>query len=165
MVEVMKYTNPNEQWTHPDDDEREAEGCLRVCGYVIIASLVIMLMALLTSCKHIEYVQVPQYHTDTLIMTKVQRDSIHVHDSTFVEVKGDTVLIERWHTKFIEKLLHDTIYQSKTDTVAVAYPVEKQVEKQLTWWQHTQMYAGDVLLLLLAVGAVYGVIRIKRLFS
>ena len=162
---TMKYTNPNDQWTHQDDDEREAEGCLRVCGYVIIASLVIVLMALLTSCKHTEYVTVPEYHTDTLILTKVQRDSIHVHDSKFVEVKGDTVLIERWHTKFVEKLLHDTLYQSKTDTVAVAYPVEKQVEKQLSWWQLTQMYAGDVLLILIAGGAVYGVIRIKRLFS
>ena len=162
---TMKYTNPNDQCAHPDDDEREAEGCLRVCGYIIIASLVIVLMALITSCKHIEYVQVSEYHTDTLILTKVQRDSIHVHDSTLVEVKGDTVLIERWHTKFVEKLLHDTCYKSKTDTVAVAYPVEKQMEKHLSWWQRTQIYAGDVLLLLLAGGAVYGAIKIKRLFS
>lgn len=147
---------------YTDYDESDAEICVSTFHCVMVGIFVVALLALFTGCKTVEYVQVPEYHTDTLIVNKVQRDSIHIRDSMYVEVKGDTVRIDRWHTKFIEKLLHDTCYQSKTDTVPVPYPVEKKVEKQLSWWQQTQMYAGDVLLLLLMGGAVYGIIKLRH---
>ena len=129
--------------------------------------LTIALVALaVASCKQTEYVTVERVRTDTVRITRNTRDSIYLHDSVFVNQyqRGETVYVEKekWHTRYQDRLLLDTIYQSRTDSVPVPYPVEKLVEKQLSWWQHTQMYAGDALLLVLLGGAVYGAIRLKK---
>ena len=109
-------------------------------------NLVFLLVTILglSSCKTTEVVTVEKVKTDTTYITKVQRDSIWQHDSVFVKEKGDSVLIERWHTKYIEKEVHDTTYVAKRDSVPVPYPVTKYVEKQLSWWQKTLMYAGGI---------------------
>ena len=59
-----------------------------------------------------------------------------------VSENGDTVRIEKWHTKYVEKQVHDTLYQSKTDSIPVPYPVIKEVEKPLTKTQRGLMLAG-----------------------
>lgn len=122
--------------------------------------LIIALVALAaTSCKQTEYVTVERIRTDTVKTVRNLRDSIYLHDSIRVTERGDTVTIERWHTRYRDRLLLDTIYESHTDSVPVPYPVEVEVERELTWWQRGQMYAGDCLLLLLLVGLLF---RLKR---
>lgn len=125
--------------------------------------MIVAVGLLLTACSSTKVVTVERVRTDTVKTVRNVRDSIYMHDSIRVTEKGDTVTIERWHTRYQDRLLLDTIYESRTDSLPVPYPVEKLVERQLSWWQHTQMYAGDVLLLLLLGGAVYGVLRLKRL--
>ncbi len=125
--------------------------------------MIVAVGLLLTACSSTKVVTVDRVRTDTVKTVRNVRDSIYMHDSIRVTEKGDTVTIERWHTRYRDRLLLDTIYESRTDSVPVPYPVEKLVERQLSWWQRTQMYAGDVLLLLLLGGAVYGVLRLKRL--
>lgn len=117
---------------------------------------------LLTACSSTKVVTVERVRTDTVKTVRNVRDSIYMHDSIRISEKGDTVTIERWHTRYRDRLLLDTIYESHTDSVPVPYPVETLVERQLSWWQRTQMYAGDVLLLVLLGGAVYGVIKLKK---
>ena len=60
---------------------------------------------------------------------------------------------------------HDTLYQSKVDSIP--YPVEviKEVPAELTWWQQTRIYLANILLyLILIVGIIYvGKKHIKRL--
>ena len=113
----------------------------------------------LSSCKTTEVVTVEKVKADTTYITKVQRDSIWQHDSVFVKEKGDSVLIERWHTKYIEKEVHDTTYVAKHDSVPVPYPVTKYVEKQLSWWQKLLMWFGGISGLLVIV-ILY--IKLKR---
>lgn len=128
--------------------------------------LLLLTAIAVVGCKQTEYVTVERVRTDTVRITRNTRDSIYLHDSVFVNQyqRGETVYVEKekWHTRYQDRLLLDTIYQSRTDSVPVPYPVETLVERQLSWWQRTQMYAGDVLLLLLAGGAVYGAIRLKK---
>ena len=125
---------------------------------------VAVLLAVLTGCRQVEYVTIEKVRTDTTYITKWQRDSIWLHDSIRVKENGDSIIIERWHTKYVEKLLHDTLYQSKTDSVPVPYPVTQYVEKQLTWWQRTQMYAGDLVLIALLILLGYVGYRMWKVF-
>lgn len=122
----------------------------------------IWLLALtgLVSCTTTKYVEVPVVHTDTLYKSKVERDSIYLHDSTYIKETGDTVWVEKWHTRWRERMLTDTIYRSKVDSVAVPYPVEVEVERKLTAWQTLRMRLGETLLGLLAVLLVYGAFRL-----
>jgi hypothetical protein len=124
----------------------------------------LLLCALLGSCKSAEYVPVIEHHTDTLIQTKIVKDSVYLKDSTHVSEKGDTVKIEHWRTEFVKKEVHDTTYISKTDTIPQSYPVEKEVPAELTWWQQTRLHIANILLYLLAIcGVIWiGKIYVKR---
>jgi hypothetical protein len=132
---------------------------------LLMGIIACVMMTLCIGCKSVETVVVKEQHTDTLMITKHQRDSVWLHDSIRVTEKGDTVRIEKWHTKYIEKAVHDTLYQSKRDSIP--YPVEviKEVPAKLTWWQQTRLHLANILLyLLLLVGVIYiGKKHIKRL--
>ena len=106
---------------------------------------------------------VEKVRNDTTYITKHQRDSVWLHDSIHVTEKGDTIRIEKWHTKYIEKATHDTLYQHKTDSVPVPYPVEKLVERELTWWQQTRIHLANIMLWLLGIGGVLFIIKKKFL--
>jgi len=126
--------------------------------------LVILVALLMAGCKTKErVVTVEKVRNDTTYITKHQRDSVWLHDSIHVTEKGDTIRIEKWHTKYIEKATHDTLYQHKTDSVPVPYPVEKLVERELSWWQQTRMHLGEALLALAGIAVVVFVIRRKFL--
>lgn len=112
-------------------------------------------------------VTVPKVRTDTLIITKSQRDSIWLHDSVYVSEKteNDTVFLElkKWHTKYIEKIVRDTAYISTHDTIPMPYPVEviKEVERELTWWQKVRMFAGSLMLAMLGFGLITLLLKMK----
>ena len=144
---------------------KSMEASYRGCFWSFIAVGILFAILLFTSsCTTTRYVPVIEYHTDTLIQTKVLKDSIFLHDSISIKEKGDTVLIEKWHTKYVEKQVHDTTYISKTDTVPQPYPVPEYVEKELSWWQRFRMNAGGIALGLIAVCVGYGIFRfIKRM--
>ena len=122
-------------------------------------------LAVLTGCKTVEYVPVVEHevHHDSIYFTKVQYDSIYVKDSTNQKEynRGDTLVIERtkWQTLYKYKLVHDTLYQSKTDSIPVPYPVIKEVEKKLTKMQKGLMGLG---LLTLLVIIIYVAFRLKK---
>ena len=135
----------------------------------------------MTGCKTTEFVPVTHeiHHNHT--------DSIHTTDSIIRE-KTTTIMqldseamakygiqlkaAERaWLVKTaeLERQLQrlaethtDTVHE--IDSIPTPYPIDKFIEKQLTWWQRTQMYAGDVLLLILLGGALYGIVKLKRIF-
>ena len=117
-------------------------------------------------CKTKEYVTVPVLHTDTLRVVQHHRDSIYLHDSTFVReyVKGDTVRVvtEMWHTKFRDLLKTDTVYRSRTDSVPVPYPVIKEVKKPLTLIEKGLMGTGIAALTAILI---FFFIHFKKLFS
>ena len=123
---------------------------------------VAVLALLMCSCKSIEYVPVIEQRTDTLVQKVIERDSIHIHDSTIVREAGDTVLIERWHTKYRDRWHHDSIYISKTDSVPVPYPVTEYVEKPLKWWQKGLIWFG-IIVMMIAILMVSQWIARKRL--
>ena len=125
-----------------------------------ILAAVAVLALLMCSCKSIEYVPVIEHHTDSVYLTKVQRDSVYSHDSVYIKEKGDTVLIERWHTRYVEKLRIDTIYVAKIDSIPVPYEVTKYVERKLSKAQTTLMLIGLIAILAAVVSAVFWVRRI-----
>lgn len=130
--------------------------------WLIIAMIAMCVIALTAGCKEVEYVTVPEYHTDTLRETRNIRDSIYLHDSIHVKELGDTVWIERWHTSYRDRLKTDTVYHSRVDSVPFPVEIEKEVAAPLTWWQKTQMYAGDALLVILMAAAGFGAWKIYR---
>lgn len=97
-----------------------------------------MCLLLVCSCQTVKYVPVETIKIDTTYINKLQRDSIYMLDSVYVKEKGDTVLIEKYKYLYRDKLVRDTMYISKADSIQVPYPVEKE----LTRWQQFRMDFG-----------------------
>ncbi len=124
-------------------------GCGAILGIVIFMAAWIA-MFLFAGCKRTEYVTIEKvvHTTDTMLRVQTLRDTAHVRDSIFLreETRGDTVRIttERWHTAYRERVTHDTVYASRTDSVRVPqpYPVVKEVKMPLRWWQKLLMWLG-----------------------
>ena len=145
--------------THPRPSRRE--------GFFTLHSLLFTLIIVaLVGCKTKEYVTVPVHHTDTLRVVQHHRDSIYLHDSTFVReyVQGDTVRIvtEMWHTKYRDRLKTDTLYRSRTDSVPVPYPVVKEVKKPLSLIEKGLMGTGIAALTAILI---FFFIHFNKIFS
>lgn len=122
--------------------------------------ILISAIALLSACKTQErIVTVEKVRTDTTYITRHERDSIHIHDSIHVSEKGDTVRIDRWHTRWRDRWRYDTIYISNTDSIPVPYPVEVKVPRELTWWQQTRLRLANLSLLALALWLVVQILK------
>lgn len=103
---------------------------LETIGTIFAILICFALISTCASCKQVEYVEVERHTTDSIYIKQVQHDSIHVHDSIWAERRGDTIFVDRWHTKYVERIKNDTINVSHADTVPVPYPVEVVKEKK-----------------------------------
>lgn len=142
------------------------EGKYGGCAFALVGAIVcIVWLLIFNSCTTVRYVPVVEHRTDTVQITKQQRDSIWLHDSIYMKeyMSGDTVymLRDRWHTKYIESIRHDTTYISKRDTIPCPYPVEVEVERQLTWWQRLRLYLGNIVLMAGVFGICIWLVKMK----
>ena len=159
---LMNYNNPEEAWYHGLKRRPQGEGCLLSMLSVTFIALAIALMLAFSGCTTTRYVPVEHHTTDTVYQSKLQRDSIWLHDSIHVSEKGDTIRIEKWHTRYIERLSHDTLYQSVRDSIPVPYEVMKEVPAKLSSVQTGLMVSGLFAILALILVVVY---KLKKRFN
>lgn len=121
-------------------------------GIIAFAALVLVALA---GCTTTRYVDVPRvservaHQRDTLAV----RDSIYVHDSTVVSLRGDTVTVERFNIvyrdRWRDRLRVDSFVQRDTVTIV------KEVEKPPSRWQQTQQHLGTTLLWMLVAAVAF----------
>lgn len=70
-------------------------------------------------------VQQNEFHSNETSSNYRQIDSVYVFDSIVIREKPDTVIRERWHTLWRERVVHDTVYDRHTDTIRETVNVEK----------------------------------------
>ena len=133
--------------------------------YTALAAIVALLIALFFgSCRSVRVIEKEVIKTDTVLTTKIQIDSIYVNDSIYIRefVQGDTMHIttDRWHTRWRDRILYDSIYIAQRDTVTVT--TTKEVPRKLNGWQWFQIWTGRLALLAIALAA--GVVITRRRF-
>jgi hypothetical protein len=93
----------------------------------LIAFILFLFLLLLISCKTTSnttaIVPVHSATHDTILLSKVKYDSVYIDRWQRIERKADTVFYDRVKTEFRYRLLRDTVYKTRTDTI----PVVKQV--------------------------------------
>ena len=128
--------------------------------FTLFFFVTVAVLCCISSCTTTKYVPVIEYHTDTLIQKMTQRDSIYLHDSTIVREKGDPGLIERWHTKYRDCEVHDTVYQSRIDSVPAPYPVTEYVERKMSGIDKLLITTGILSIISVLIFAAY---KLRRL--
>lgn len=106
----------------------------------IIYILIILLASAICSCRSVEYIPRETIKHDTTYINKLIKDSIYIKDSVYIHSKNDTVFVEKYKYQYIDKVVRDTSYIVKSDTISVPYPVEKR----LTRWQQLKLDIGGI---------------------
>lgn len=113
-----------------------------------------------SSCSSTRIVTVPEYHEVVAHQrdTTSARDSVFVHDSVFVALRGDTVVMKEYHVvykdRWRDRLRVDSFVQRDTVTVV------KEVEKPPSWWQQKKQQLGTTFLWMLFAAAAYLLVRV-----
>ena len=182
----IDYNDPNEMWRNNgydpykgmSDEEKMKVGCLQMAGIISGIILALLICALFGSCTTPKYVPITETHTEHHWHTDSvkERDSTHTERETIIREVDSAAMarygiqmesnqrawlvLQREMENRLRELEHMT---AQRDTVrdSIPYPVEvtKEVPAELTWWQRTQMYAGDVLLLAVIIGIL---VKIKK---
>lgn len=124
---------------------------MRAAVYSLVGMVLLLLLAMLASCKTTRYVSVPEYHKEYINRTDtfLRSDTLYKLDSVVVRMQGDTTVIEkiRWQNRFVNvyKVKTDTIM--KSDSIRVPYPVEKKLSK----WQQLRLDFGGWAMLVLGL--------------
>jgi hypothetical protein len=138
---------------------------MSICIGFLWGALACCLIAMCVSCTKTEYITVEKVHTDTMYITKHQRDSIYLKDSTHVSEKGDTVRIEHWHTEWRDRWNRDTVYQATHDTIPQPYPVIREVEKKLSRRQQIVMSVGSMAIMAALIWFLWWAVKILRRYG
>ena len=114
-------------------------------------NMILLLMLILCGCRT-EYVPIESVRYDSLMITKLMRDSVYVRDSVYLKVKGDTIFKNKDRYVYVYKNLVDTFYMEKKREKEGPVPVERK----LTWWERVKLdYAEWVFGMIVAVALVY----------
>ena len=119
---------------------------------IIILLLCSLFLAVVSSCSRVQYVPVKSVRTDSVKILQQMRDSIYVHDSIFVKSQGDTVYINRYRYKYLDKVRIDTMYVINVDSVRVPFPVERKLSR----WERVKQEVGGIAMgiVILAIGLI-----------
>jgi hypothetical protein len=128
---------------------------------ILLTMFFTMFLLLMASCTSVRYVPVESVKTDSIYINKVEVDSIYMQDSVYIKEKGDTIYMYKYKYLNRYKLLTDTMYICKTDTINNVV----EVEKPLTKWQKVKLDLGGFAfggIVVLAIIAIFAVIRKRK---
>lgn len=126
---------------------------------IFVVALVLSLVWALSACSY-RYIPVETVRYDSIMMHKVEKDSIFVRDSLYIREKGDTVFVDKFKYIYRNVLKTDTCFVERCDSVSVPVPVEKR----LTWWEEVKMETGGYLFVLVVGYTAFRIMRwiVKR---
>ena len=150
------------------------------CWWSLMITIGILIAALMTSCKSVEPVIVPEvheihhHHTDSIHET----DSvIHERETTIMQLDSAAMAkygiqlknAERaWLVKTheLERQI-ERIMAMRNDSIvkhdSIPYPVDRPVPvpAELSWWQTTMIYLGHVLLCFICLLVIIKIVKLK----
>lgn len=105
--------------------------------------LLILSIFIFISCTSTRYIEVPVERIKLEYRDIIATDSSYIHDSIITREIKDTVFIEKYRYKYIERVRSDTFV--RTDTVTKTVPVEviKEVNR-LKEYQVLLMIFGSI---------------------
>lgn len=122
--------------------------------------LLVCCIACVTSCRSVKYVPIESVRTEKEYVDRLRRDSVHVLDSVFMLVKGDTIFRDRWRVIYKDKLLKDTVNICLRDTIRIPYPVEVVKNKV-----PGVMWGGVIILVVLGLPSIIKLLRKFNIIS
>lgn len=139
------------------------DGALRTWMWLLGMALGLLLVGMMVSgCGSTKYVPVETVRTEYQDNIREIHTIDSVMNTHFVYINGDTVIDWRDRIRWRDRLVHDSIYIERNDTIREPYPMERE----LTRWEQTKMDLGGmamgVCLGLLCVAVVWLIRKFRR---
>ena len=124
----------------------------KITGVLIAIAVAILILSMFCRCTTTKYVPITEYrdrvvvNTDSLLKT----DSVYVHDSVSVYIRGDTVFKDKYHIQYKDRY----ILRNKSDTLIVrdSIPYKVEVCKQLSRTDRAFLNIGKIASVCLFIG-------------
>lgn len=78
-------------------------------------------------------VPVTDVRVDSVYIARVQRDTIYERDSVLVYTQADTIYKEKYRYVYRDRLVTDTLWRERCDTVNTVVEVEKRLSRIEEW--------------------------------
>lgn len=130
---------------------------------LVLAAFLWMLGMGLSGCSRTVYVPVETVRTDTVFRFSVSSDTTWLRDSIHVEIRevNETVFVTKYkeRIRWRDRIRTDTVHSTRTDSVAVPYPVERELGR----WEKIRLdFGGAAIIALLSLTACVLYIFIKK---
>lgn len=124
----------------------------KILRVIMDVAVILFVMSMFCKCTTVRYVPVTEYRdryvnkTDTIMKT----DSVWVHDSISILVRGDTVFKDKYSIKYRYRF----VYRNKSDTVIVrdSIPYKVKTEKQLSKTDKAFLNIGKIASVCIFIG-------------
>ena len=111
---------------------------------VIAIAVAMLILSMFCRCTTTKYVPVTEYRDMVVVKTDslLNTDSVYVHDSVSVYIRGDTVFKDKYHIHYKDRY----IARSKSDTLIVrdSIPYKVEVIKQLSKTDRAFLTIGKI---------------------
>ena len=119
---------------------------------LVICSISMLILSMFCRCTTTKYVPVTEYRDRVVVKTDslLKTDSVYVHDSLSVYIRGDTVFKDKYHLQYKDRY----IVRNKSDTLIFrdSIPYKVGVEKPLSKTDRAFLNIGKIASVCLFIG-------------
>ena len=124
----------------------------RIARVLIVIAVAMLILSMFCRCTTTKYVPITEYRDRVVVKTDsfLKADSVYVHDSVSVYIRGDTVFKDKYHLQYKDRY----IIRNKSDTLIVrdSIPYKVEVNKQLSKTERTFLKIGKIASACLFIG-------------
>lgn len=124
----------------------------KIAKIITIIAVTMLVLSMFCRCTTTKYVPVTEYKDRVVVKTDsfLKTDSVYVHDSVSVYIRGDTVFKDKYQLRYKDRY----IIRNKSDTLIVrdSIPYKVKTEKQLSKTDRAFLKIGKVTSVCLFIG-------------
>ena len=120
--------------------------------WLVICSISMLILSIFCRCTTTKYVPITEYRDRVVVKmdSLLKTDSVYVHDSVSVYIRGDTVFKDKYHLQYKDRY----IVRNKSDTLIFrdSIPYKVGVEKSLSKTDRAFLNIGKIASVCLFIG-------------
>lgn len=105
---------------------------MKICRAMKKLLLLFSILTIFVNCSP-KVVPVADVKIDSVYVARVQRDTIYERDSVLIYAQADTIYKEKYRYVYRDRLLTDTLWRERCDTINTIVEVEKRLSRIEEW--------------------------------
>ena len=120
----------------------------KIAKIITIVAVTMLVLSMFCRCTTTKYTPVTEYRDRVVVKT----DSVYVHDSVSVYIRGDTVFKYKYHIQYKDRCI--VINKSDTLIVRDSIPYKVEVNKQLSKTDRAFLNIGKIASVCIFIGII-----------